>query len=652
MGRELAVGLALLAAACAPPGLDSIASREDARVPDRRFWSRALAAGEPAVRAAAARAIGRLRDPGLAPLLAGRLGAERSPAVREEILFALGQAGGEAARSALRAALAAVEPGQRMLACEALGKVGGREEIGLLARALGDPAEEVRGAAALALARLAGRHAAEPVPLDAGEAGKIAGKLASLLRASGAGERWRAAYALAEIEALPLPAPELEAALADGDPRVRLFAARALARAGPGAALALGERLADPSPHVAAAAALALARAAGPQAAGPLLDALDRAAGPAAHHLRLAALEALEALPLPREAAGRIEALAASDPSPRVRGAALRLLARLAPVRALPLFRAAERSRNPYLRAAAARAARNLPVSEAVRLLRRLRLDADPRPASAALETLGEIAPATARAEALEALRSKDVAIAGTAADLLGRVGHPGDVAALERLYGTARGPERVELRLGAVRSAGRLDPARAERFLRAALADPAPAVALAARDALEAAGEEGADPSPGHWRSTAPAWPRGRPAPRVTLRTDRGDIVLQLDPEAAPHHVASFVARAREGKLDGLPFHRVVTGFVVQGLDPRGDGWGTGGVLLRDEIAPLRFDGAGVVGMPNAGPDTGGCQIFVTLAPAPHLDGRFTVFARVVEGLGVVDTLDVGDRCRRAIVQ
>jgi cyclophilin family peptidyl-prolyl cis-trans isomerase len=109
-------------------------------------------------------------------------------------------------------------------------------------------------------------------------------------------------------------------------------------------------------------------------------------------------------------------------------------------------------------------------------------------------------------------------------------------------------------------------------------------------------------------------------------------------------------LARVRAGKCDGLPIHRVVSGFVVQGLDPRGDGWGTGGVFLRDEIGRTPYL-RGTLGMPNAGPDSGGCQFFLTLEPTPHLDGRYTVFGRVVSGMDVVDSLDVGDVCTQAEV-
>ena len=122
---------------------------------------------------------------------------------------------------------------------------------------------------------------------------------------------------------------------------------------------------------------------------------------------------------------------------------------------------------------------------------------------------------------------------------------------------------------------------------------------------------------------------------------------MLELLLDEAPRHAASFLALARAGTFDGLRFHRVVTGFVIQGLDPRGDGWGTGGVFVRDEINPARYV-AGAVGMPNSGHDTAGCQIFITHIPTPHLDGSYTVFARVVEGMDVVHAIDLGDLCER----
>ena len=141
------------------------------------------------------------------------------------------------------------------------------------------------------------------------------------------------------------------------------------------------------------------------------------------------------------------------------------------------------------------------------------------------------------------------------------------------------------------------------------------------------------------------------RPAVASTLVrgfADRGSVLVVLDRVEAPRHVASFLELARARFYDGLDLHRVVPGFVVQGLDPRGDGWGTGGRRLPDEVNPSPYL-TGTLGMPNAGePHTGGCQVFFTHLPTPHLDGGYTVFGRVLDGLDVVQRLEIGDRVRR----
>lgn len=133
-------------------------------------------------------------------------------------------------------------------------------------------------------------------------------------------------------------------------------------------------------------------------------------------------------------------------------------------------------------------------------------------------------------------------------------------------------------------------------------------------------------------------------PGQQVLIRTEKGDITLQLFVEAAPGSVANFVELTKQQFFDGLFFHRVVPNFVAQGGDKRGDGWGSSDYSIRSEFAPLHYR-EGYVGMASAGKDTESNQWFITHSPTPHLDGRYTIFAKVVEGMEVVHQLEVGDQ-------
>ena len=129
-----------------------------------------------------------------------------------------------------------------------------------------------------------------------------------------------------------------------------------------------------------------------------------------------------------------------------------------------------------------------------------------------------------------------------------------------------------------------------------------------------------------------------------VSVLTIRGEIMLELYKNVAPFTVMSFVKLATQrGFYRGLVFHRVVPNFVIQGGDPRGDGWGGPEYTLRSEFTSLSFD-EGMVGMADAGKDTPGSQFFITQSPQPHLDGRYTLFGKVISGMDVVDSIQVGD--------
>jgi cyclophilin family peptidyl-prolyl cis-trans isomerase len=129
-----------------------------------------------------------------------------------------------------------------------------------------------------------------------------------------------------------------------------------------------------------------------------------------------------------------------------------------------------------------------------------------------------------------------------------------------------------------------------------------------------------------------------------ATLRTVKGDIVVELLPDKAPVTVNSFVFLARQGYYDGTTFHRVLPDFMAQGGDPTGTGSGGPGYTFEDEFSDLTFDGPGLLAMANGGPNTNGSQFFITYGPTPHLNGKHTIFGRVVEGMDVALALTPRD--------
>jgi cyclophilin family peptidyl-prolyl cis-trans isomerase len=130
---------------------------------------------------------------------------------------------------------------------------------------------------------------------------------------------------------------------------------------------------------------------------------------------------------------------------------------------------------------------------------------------------------------------------------------------------------------------------------------------------------------------------------PSATIVTEKGEIEMELYFDVAPLTVLNFIELAREGFYDGLTFHREVPNFVVQGGDPRGDGWGGPPYYIRWEYSDEPYE-RGTGGIATSGKDTGGSQFFITLSPQPHLEGRYTVFGKVLSGMEVVDQIVVGD--------
>ena len=140
---------------------------------------------------------------------------------------------------------------------------------------------------------------------------------------------------------------------------------------------------------------------------------------------------------------------------------------------------------------------------------------------------------------------------------------------------------------------------------------------------------------------------------PQIKIQTDRGEIILELFEDEAPNTVANMISLTEQDFYNGLTFHRVIPNFMIQGGCPQGTGTGDPGYRFDDECSPeRRHDGPGILSMANAGPGTNGSQFFITHESQPHLDGKHTVFGKVISGMDVVNNIKQGDVIEKILVE
>jgi cyclophilin family peptidyl-prolyl cis-trans isomerase len=344
---------------------------------------------------------------------------------------------------------------------------------------------------------------------------------------------------------------------------------------------------------------------------------------------------------------------AAEDPSRLVRVAAVTALHAVGGDQARKAVEAAMRSEDPFLRAASAGSLLTVPELAA------LAADPEVRVREAAVDEAGK-RKAEAAIMLIEAVQDPDPVVAATAAAALGENEIKDGIGDLEDALGRNPSPTvapdlGADLRAAALEALGKLKAPSAKGLAEGYLGDPDPSVRAAAAKVIEEiTGKKPELPQVARLRpfpDRAALTIRDEGAPRVRFETDRGAFVVQTLPSAAPVHVARFLERVRAGGYDGTIFHRIVPAFVVQGGDPRGDGSGSGGDTIREEFSAVPYE-RGVLGMPRSDhPDSGGCQLFFCHGSTPHLDQRYTVFGRIVEGVDVIDRIDLGDRILSAKV-
>ncbi|MCA1557183.1 MAG: peptidylprolyl isomerase, partial [Acidobacteria bacterium] len=239
-----------------------------------------------------------------------------------------------------------------------------------------------------------------------------------------------------------------------------------------------------------------------------------------------------------------------------------------------------------------------------------------------------------------QSLKAKDVVMRATAAELLGELDpEEANARGLAEALPAAMRDELDDAALAILDALGKQKSESAVEALKTGLGSLDYLVRRRAATVLKAAGAGDFDSRIGtvQTRNSVADYQRvmARMDKRVraTITTDKGSFTIELLPEDAPLTVDNFVQLARRGYFNNIMFHRVVPNFVIQGGDPRGDGNGGPGYQIRCEINEAQYS-TGAVGMALSGKDTGGSQWFVTHSPQPHLDGGYTVFARVVEGM------------------
>jgi len=632
----------------------------DARTFDPSLLGTALRSRNPGLRRQAALAAGRIGDAGAADLLLSAL-SDSDAVVRANAAFSLGVLKSTAAVPALVELVRSVPPAQQgapqVEAATALAHIGGPQASRALREIIGNgttagvATPPATSAALVALWRLGERD--------------LAGALVGYADDPDPVVRWHVLYSLGRLRA-PKGATALVGGLQDADPRVRAAAARGLTRAlldsahvqWKSVADALRPLLSDSASEVRVNALRALATFHDSSLASNVTPRLSDADV----NVVVQAETTLGVL-------GGSVAVAALGPRAQSAVFALRRQALIALAQADSAAGVAAAGRVVadvdwrwrVVAAEAFGAARERGRLEA------LLADADGRVVAQALQTLGRVvadSDAALLTRARSLLDHPDPAVRSVAADLLARRPAGADVDLLVQAYNRAAGDQFNDARLSAVSALGAIAHASADGRLRVATrfvaVVPRPDDYLVRRLAAERLPDAGAQWGPAvpivtgrtdadyrdvARRYLAPAL-AGQAAPRVTIDTDRGTLVVELLVDQAPLTVAAFLSLVDRRYFDGSRWHRVVPNFVIQDGDPRGDGWGGPGFVLRDELNPTRYD-TGTLGIALSGPDTGGSQFFITHSPQPHLDGTYTVFGRIVSGTTVLAGIAQGDRIR-----
>jgi cyclophilin family peptidyl-prolyl cis-trans isomerase/HEAT repeat protein len=652
--------------------LQAVADLEDRRsLGDGRLMQQAISERDPLVRKRAFLALGRMQDPNTAGAMVEGL-SDPDPGVRGEAAFAIGLLGlswapladdvkARLTRGLLEKEATETDAAVKLSMLEAMGRVATAPLADRLVERL-TLAGDVQSRAAISIGLLA--RAKTPIPPRA-----YAALALMLKKENPIGVRYGGAYALLQTKNATAR-PYLLMCAGDDASEIRALCAKGLGDTGTDIdAVTLKKLIDDPDYRVAVEATRSLARLAGKckSAACPALGAL------ADLNFRVERLVrgdtvgggqpllALAQQGLPAAGKSLLQSLrtqiaaAKSAPDQKIKTDAANLDCRLAA--ALDRIGGSitevmtcghglvDEPRRLQLGLQALQEAAksgtvdgnklNLEVASFV-------FHADPRVKLAAVELLGELKTPAAQDKVRSQLLSADLVLAAAAASSAAKLGDKSQIPQIRQLAQKALSA--VDIAPTVSEALMTLDAKDAIPDLEAWLKSPNATIRQSAAEALT---KLQGTPVTADRVETPMASQRPTYAPKnakLTITTGKGEFEIALFTEDAPLTSANLYSLARKGFFRNLTFHRVVPDFVAQGGDPRGDGNGGPGYTIRCEVNHKPY-ARGVVGMALSGKDTGGSQFFVTAAPQPHLDGRYTAFGEVTKGQEVVDALLEGDQ-------
>jgi len=594
------------------------------------------------VRERAVWALGRIEDASVVDELAQAATLDTMPLYRASA-WALGQLGplsaSETPSNYLQGLFKDPDSRTRRNVLDGLGRLsepGLADFIQIFGLMEGDPV--VRGAAAVAMWRF-------------GDTQHIRDVMA-LLRDQEPDVRWRAAFALWRLKDARAKSA-VEATLADSDPRVRMFAARALGEVGDDiSADSLVLLLDDADWRVRNDAAGALGKIA---RTDRVIDRLVQKLEKEPHELTAGTMaEALGKVGRPEDwpvLKGLIRRRSGTIWQGMIDGAAARY-----PDSAVELAGVMVKDPRRHVAATALAALGRIGTESARALIATNYSSFDPTVRGFALQALGEIGFEQAAPFMEDALKSDNVVQAQSAVDLLSQSADTTSARRLKEFWQRHAQDSLSDFKLAALSTAGSLCSTTVDlafpldSLLAQALGDRDRLVRKAAIDAYAKLGRDLSDKlgvfeseiTDQNFNAIFRTYYKSNPT--ATIKTDRGDITLELRYDVAPRTVHNFVQLAQKGFYNGTIFHRVVPNFVIQGGDPTGTGYGGPGYTMRSQFSDLEY-ATGAVGMASSGKDTEGSQFFITHSPQPHLDDRYTIFGYVTDGQNVVDEIRIGDK-------